>query len=683
MDKYLPLRKLTKNEIKSQFKPWITNDIRLSISRREKLYKKFIKAKDPKLKDALHSQYRELRNQIVTLIRRNKKKYYQQYFIDNANNIKNTWKGVKAIININSSMKSQVTSILENNEIISDPFKVANSFNKYFSSIASELQGKIYHHGLDFNTYLKNRNDNSFFITPTDKTEIIDIINSFIISKASGPHSIPTDILHLIKLFIADPLSQIINLSFDKGIYIDNLKIAKTIPIYKEKGSDLLCCNYRPISLLSNINKIIEKIMHTRLYKFLSKYNCIFNLQFGFREKHSTNHALIDLTENIRNALDNNLFAVGIFIDLQKAFDTVDHNILLNKLEHYGIRGITNKWFESYLTNRLQYVSINGTDSNVENMQFGVPQGSVLGPILFLMYINDLNNAIKFSTTRHFADDTNLLISNNNLKKLKKQLNFDLRNLSNWLKSNKISLNASKTEMLIFRSPYKKINYELNIKLDGKKIYPSKYVKYLGVLLDEHLNWNFNSNLIASRLSRANGMLLKIRHYVPKPTLRSVYFGIFSSILTYGSQIWGQKFNIHTQRILSLQNRAIRIISFADFNEPSSKLYKDNNILKLCDHNNLQKIFFVYDSIKGNLPSVLNTNFTVFQNLHNLYTRASSQMMLELPKANTERYGISSIKFRAAHIWNYLLNKFPHKDLHVISKATCKKFITKQFINDY
>ena len=213
--------------------------------------------------------------------------------------------------------------------------------------------------------------------------------------------------------------------------------------------------NYRPISLLSNINKIYEKLMYSRLYNFLNLHNCIYDLQFGFRGKHSTNHALLSLTENICDALDNYNFACGIFIDLQKAFATVDHSILLDKQNHYGIRGKANDWFKSYLRTRKQYVSIRGFESKTENMEFGVPQGSVLGPLLFLIYINDLHVAIKYSLVHHFADDTNLLLKNKSLKQLQKHINIDLKFLCNWLKANKISLNTSKTELILFGTQIK------------------------------------------------------------------------------------------------------------------------------------------------------------------------------------------------------------------------------------
>ena len=198
--------------------------------------------------------------------------------------------------------------------------------------------------------------------------------------------------------------------------------------------------------------------MYKRVYQFLTENNIIYDLQFGFRQNFSTTHALINLTENIRQAPDDEYIGCGIFVDLQKAFDTVDHEILLSKLNHYGIRGVSNDWFRSYLSDRQQYVSINGYDSGLTKLNCGIPQGSVLGPLIFLLYINDFNQAIKFCKVHHFADDTNLLQLGKSIKKLNKFVNTDLKNLVNWLNANKISLNVKKTEMVIFKSKRKKFN---------------------------------------------------------------------------------------------------------------------------------------------------------------------------------------------------------------------------------
>ena len=198
--------------------------------------------------------------------------------------------------------------------------------------------------------------------------------------------------------------------------------------------------------------------MYNRICKFFSDNNLIYSLQFGCRQKYSTVHVLISLTESIRKNLDEGNIGCGIFVDLQKAFDTVEHDILLSKLEHYGIRGLANEWFKSYLSNRKQYVSINGYDSNLADVKFGVPQGSVLGPLLFLIYINDLNQALKFCKVHHFADDTNLIHFSKSVNRLNKHVNLDLKNLTYWLNANIIALNVKKTELVIFKHQRKKLD---------------------------------------------------------------------------------------------------------------------------------------------------------------------------------------------------------------------------------
>ena len=230
----------------------------------------------------------------------------------------------------------------------------------------------------------------------------------------------------MLKNDISEQLADLFNLSFTTGSFLTLLKTVKVIPINK-KDSKLDFTNYRPISLLSNLDKILEKLIQSRLSTLLNVKDIIYPLQFGFRQNYSTSYALIHLTETIKETLDQSKYGCGIFVGLQKASDTVDHNILLGKLKHYGIRGVAYNWFEFYSKDRKQYVSINGYNSKYLPISPGVPQGSVLGPLLFLIYIKDLNTAIKHCKVHHFADDTNLLYINDSIKKLNKTVNFDLK----------------------------------------------------------------------------------------------------------------------------------------------------------------------------------------------------------------------------------------------------------------
>ncbi|XP_065645746.1 uncharacterized protein LOC136076200 [Hydra vulgaris] len=295
--------------------------------------KKFLKTKNLHDKLILEKAYKTFRNLLVTLIQRSKKKHFSYYFTTNNNSLRATWKGIRTLLNIRSNDISYTSCISSNNNIINDPVKISEIFNSFFISIPEELQKNIHSSHTDFHKYLKTSNPVSLFIKPTEKKEIISVILSLNDGKVSGPNSIPTFILKLLANDISLVLAKLFNLSFTTGIFPIILKTASVKPIHK-KDSKLDCNNYRPISLLSNISKILEKLMYSRTYHFLDNSKCLYGRQFGFRLKHSTSHALISITEMIREAIDSGSFSCGVFIDLQKAFDTVDHKILTEKLCH-------------------------------------------------------------------------------------------------------------------------------------------------------------------------------------------------------------------------------------------------------------------------------------------------------------------------------------------------------------
>ena len=671
IEQYVPIKKLTKKQ--SNRKPWITRDILKSISQRDKIFKLFVREKDAIEKANHYIDFKLKRNEIVNSIRESKRSYYRNFFQENISKPKNIWKGVNELVSLKPSKSKRANFTLDiNKKSKSELLKIVKEFNKYFTNIADDIKSKIPPTRKNFRQYLDRSNPNTFFFTPVDSEEIIKVIKSLDQRKTTGPNSISNKVLQPLIKEISSILADIFNLSLSTGKFISKLKIAKVIPIYKGKGSEQDATNYRPITLLSNIDKVFEKLVHARFTKFINENNIIYSHQFGFRKQHSTLDNLICLTETIRKSLDEGKFSCAVFLDLQKAFDSVDHKILLKKLENYGFRGVAKSWVESYLTGRRQFVSINNVCSEPMSIKHGVPQGSVLGPLFFILYINDLKNCLNYSKAYIFADDTAINISHTSPKALKKRLNIDLKLLHHWLSANLIRLNVTKTETILFRHPTKKINYDLKLKLHGKRLTFNESTKYLGVCIDRNLNWKSQIDILAKKLRRTNGIISKLRHFLPQPTMIQIYHALFQSHLNYSLQVWAQNLP-KTNRLQKLQKSALRLITFSAPFTPSLPIFRQLKISNINDLVFLCNIKTVSKTLRNQSPVAVSNVLNLSYVSNTVVTRGNTSKMLNRFEARTSVYGIFSVRYQSIIQWNKLQTFYSHSLLSRLSLDKLKR----------
>ena len=557
LDSHAPYRILSIKEIKWSQKPWITKGIKKSIIGKNIYYGKFLRTKNKKWYD----KYKYYRINIKKLTRISKKTFYTKYFTEYEANSKKIWNGINTMLHKNEKDTIGDIFLNENGQIITDQGKVANSFNKFYKTIAQKLVNNLGDTNNIFQDYLKNPNEHSIFLNEINPNEVFKILAGLDPTKASDIYGIPPKILKTTSRSLCTNLTMIFNKSLKLGVFPDALKLTKVIPIHKA-NSKMIVSNYRPISLIPLFSKVFEKLMHKRIMDFLIKQNILSKKQYGFQKNKSTEHAILDMQSKIIDAIEKREKSCCIFVDFAKAFDTGNHSILIQKLNYYGIRGATLNWLQSYISNRQQCVQIGNSQSDFMNTDCGVPQGSVLGPLLFLIYINDIAESSQLLVFHLFADDTSIFFKHKDVSQMEEILNTELEKVSNWLIANKLSLNVSKSNVLVFRSKSANSDKILNLKINGQSLEENTYAKYLGVYIDHKLTWHHQTVHVNSKLIKGNAILAKLRHYVPGKVMKNLYNALIQPHLDYGALIWGKANEIHVKKIRSSLNKTMRIISF-------------------------------------------------------------------------------------------------------------------------
>ena len=512
--------------------------------------------------------------------------------------------------------KLHIKELFFDGRVITGDSEVANAFNDHFASAGSKIQAKIPVRKTPADKIMSNVKEvpDKLHFVPVTEIQLCKIVDSLKSKKSCGLDGISNVLLKRIINVIKLPLCSIINRSLAEGVFPDLMKIAKIKPLFKS-GDMLLPDNFRPISLLPVLSKVLERVVFNCVMKHVEKHNIVFPRQFGFRKKHSTIDAIMNLVGETLKAFDNNMMVMSVFIDLKKAFDTVSHKVILSKLEKIGIKGVELDWFKSYLSNRWQVTDCNGTLSSERLLNVGVQQGSLLGVFLFQLIINDMPKYLKFSGCILYADDTTLFVLGRSLRFIRAKLQADLARLSDWLIANSLKINVSKTKSLLFNKEGLTPNVQLM--MDGEPIDIVRSFKLLGITLESNLSFDIHFRETYDKLQKSSFLIRSLCKTLPAESMKDLYYAYYDSPLTYGSLIWYPLPRKSQQSMIYLlQKRIIRSLSNASYNEHCMPLFKKLNILTLNDaafHANCKFIFkLTHDAV----PDPIKNMFTILVHPH-------------------------------------------------------------------
>ena len=559
LDEIAPLKK---SRTKNNSQEWFDGEVAEQIVIRDKNFKKFKKSK-------LHVDreiFLESKKKVSELIKSKKQAFFENKLNENVGNPKGLWRTIHSLGLPKKSPKASNICLNQNGENIFSPQSTAEIFKDFFSNIANNLATKLpvptdkFGDHFVSSFYKKLNIKSNFHFTPTTKETVHKILNNLEASKAPGIDNIKSMFLKDGAKILAAPIAQLCNLSMSTTTFPSECKIAKLKPLFK-KGCKTEPKNYRPISLLPIISKIIEKVVHQKANDFLNENNILYKFQSGFRNNHSTASCLSYLNDKIIKGFDSGLLTGMILIDLQKAFDTIDHKILLGKMVHLNFSADVISWFKSYLAGRTFKVYVNEYSSSPGNLTCGVPQGSILGPLLFLLYINDMPESVS-SDLFLYADDSCLVFQHKDLKEIEKQLNKDFANLCDWFVENKLSIHFGddKTKSILFVNKYKlKRTDKLVITYEGKEIKQHSKVNYLGCILDETLSGDSMALSVLSKINAKIKFLYRKNKFLTPLLRRLLCNALIQPHFDYACSAWYPNLNkAMKSKLQHAQNKCIR-----------------------------------------------------------------------------------------------------------------------------